>query len=85
MRSTIVKLYLIKPENNNPNDLLKTKHDEQKNGHQKDYSSTTGLIEIDLIYIIMVPSPVAVNLLINLAEDHDCKVVLPLLVRENFN
>lgn len=68
----MVKLYLFGPENNDPNDTPRTKHDDEKNGHKEDHKSTLGSIAIDSILVVMVTPPVAVNLPINSPNDYDC-------------
>ena len=82
-RNTVVKPYLIKPENDDLNDTLRTKHDNQKNDHEEDYTPTAGPIIINSIPAVVVISPVAVNLLINLPDDYNREVVLPSLAKEN--
>ena len=82
-RSTVVKPYLIEPEDDDLNDTLGTKHDNQKNGHEEDYTPTAGPITIDSIPAVVVTPPVAVDLPINLPDDHDREAVSPLLAREN--
>lgn len=84
-RSIMVKPYLIKPEDDNPNDTLRTKYNDQKNGHQEDHHLIVGPIIIDSILTIVVMPPVAVNLLIDLLDDYNCEVVSPSQAGENFN
>ena len=81
----MVKPYLIELEDNDLNSTLKTKHDNQKNGHEENYTLTTGSIIINSIFTIMVIPPVAVDFLINLPDNYDYEIVLPLLARKNSN
>ncbi len=79
----MVKPYLIELEDDDPNDTPKTKHDDQKNDHEEDHQPTSGPIAIDSIPVVGVTPLVAVDLPIDLPDDHDCEAVSPLLAREN--
>lgn len=81
----IVKSYLIGPKNNDPNDILRTEHNNQKNGHEEDHLPITGSIAIHLILAIVVTPLITADLSINLADNYDFETVLLLLVRKNFN
>lgn len=83
-KNTVVKFYLIKPKDDNPNNALKTKYDDSKNGYEENYLPTVGPITINFIFAVMVIPLVAVDLQINLSlNDHNYEVVSPLLVRKN--
>lgn len=82
-KSTVVKPYLIGIENNDPNNTPKIKYNNQKNSHKEDHLPTTGPIAINLILVVVVTLPVAVDLLINLPDNHDCEALLASLAREN--
>ena len=81
----MVKPYLIKTEDDNLNNTLRTKYYNQKNGHEKNYTSITGSITIDLIPIIVITLLINVDFLINLPNDYDCKAVTLSLTRKNSN
>lgn len=83
-RSTVVKPYLIEPEDNDPNDTPRTKHDDQKNGHEEDHSPISGPIAVDSIpAVVVAPPPISANLPISSLDDHDREAVSPSLAREN--
>lgn len=84
-RSTIVKLYLIGREDNDPNNTLKIKHNDQKNGHKENHPFIASLIAGNPISIVVIISPIAADLLINIFNNHHCKTMLFLLARENCN
>lgn len=80
----MVKFYLIKSKDDNPNNTLRTKYDDQKNGYEEDYSPTVSPIAINLIFAVMVTLLVAIGLLINSSlDDHDYEAVSPLLAKKN--
>ena len=82
-RSTVIKPYLIESENDDLNDTSRIKHNNQKNGHEEDYTLLAGPIIIDSIPAVVVTPPVAVDLPINLPDDHDREAVSLLLAKEN--
>lgn len=82
-RSTMIKFYLIGSEDDNLNNTPKTKYNNQKNSHEKDYLPIIDSIIVDLISILIVIQTVTTDLLIGLPNNHDYKVVLFLLAKEN--
>lgn len=84
-KTTVVKFYLIRPKNDDPNNTSKTKHDDEKNGYEEDYLSIAGPITGDLILAIMVILPVSADFLIGWPDDHNCKTISPLLAGKNSN
>lgn len=85
-RSTVIKLYLIKPKDNDPNNTSKTKYDNQKNSYKEDLLPISCPITVDLIpAVVVAPSPIFANLLISLLNNHDCKAISLLPPKKNSN
>lgn len=82
----MIKFYLIKPKDDNPNNALRTKYDDQKNGYEEDYLPTVSPIAINLIFAVIVTTLVAIDLLINSSfDDHNYEAVSSLLAKKNSN
>lgn len=60
----MIKPYLIEFEDDDPNDTLKTKHNDQKNGYEEDHPPIVSPITIDSFLTIVVILSVAIDYLI---------------------